>query len=325
MRARKSYAVVVIAAVLATGCGADEPDNGGAEVNAESAAAETAIVSSLGRVVEVDASDGSIIRQLLRMGDVDAAIGVPLDLAVDRERSILYVERAGDCASAIMSAPLVGGSDPLELVADDQVGTSTPRVSPDGSHLAYRLDTNVDDDACNDTDTIVVRDLENGAERRYALGAERIEWLGEQALLVERPNSSVPEVRRLDLDHAEGEIEFDSLPSVATGALLDAATHAGVTTIAVREPCSDPTISYCDAPLLIVDATNGGPQTRFRPPAGEWIATAELPDNGSVVEVMAGLQELDGDELPDTRQRRLVRARGDDVTVLLPDFSYVDW
>jgi hypothetical protein len=270
----------------------------------------TAFASTGNQVVEVDVADGRVLRTVATMGNAETAEDVPWELDSDWSRH-LYVTRNNMCRNDVVTVPFAGGSAvPAFSVRD----TTEPRISPDRTRIAARLDRTPDDGGCADTDAVIVRNIATGRERRYRAAANVLGWTSGDALLVEQGFDEQSTVLRLDLD--DGQVT--PLKPSLRGHLLDTTTRGATTYAAVVTPAGD---------VTVVDVADGSVQFRAGPFAGEDVVRGTLPSGGAPTMLLLVLQTArDPNAQTQAFVSRLVRVDTDATTTeLLRDVGGVAW
>ncbi|MEO1060849.1 MAG: hypothetical protein AAFZ07_05475 [Actinomycetota bacterium] len=256
------------------------------------------------RIVEVDVATGQVLRDLATIDLEASGIG---RLQVTPDRQAVYFTQGWEdswfsCESSLPVIQFVDASGgPSEPVA---VGNgASPRLSPDGSRLAYLAASRCVPDPQNPAnwvltplDTVVVRDLATGSEQRwtdtelagldaatlsYELLIETelrgLAWLGDDELVV--PGHRF---RAADLERTGDAAQFfgtEPFGSVVVG--WDAASGAVLVEEVVRDDAGETT----GANLVAVDPISGGRSVVATTPAGPWVfwGAFAVDDSGTAI------------------------------------------
>lgn|GEM_PF-1039546 len=201
-----------------------------------------------GGVVEIDASDGSVLRTI--------ASGRPgwwvYSVEVDGARGSVFYNESAECDDATLwQVPLVGG-EPKQVSRGME-----PAVSPDGRRLAFPVD-----DGCA-VSALVLHEIESGGERIWRdvpseyWGAEWAPDGQRLAVGVYSREAGVLDAEIRILDSQNRDAVFASSPMLTHGILEDSVIADGRWVLAVVRPCDHDADMECKDEVVTVDGDTG--------------------------------------------------------------------
>ena len=221
-----------------------------------------------GDVVEMDASDGSVLRTIVAADEEVHATSV----LVDRTRGRVFLQGDEGCDGegneTVWQVPIDGGSDPVRVTEAFE-----PSVSPDGEWLAAPRH----EDGCA-AGALVLHEIESGGERiwRDAPGEYgHAEWAPDGRRLavgVYAGGGGAPDGEIRVLDTQNRYATYADMPVLTRGFLRDSVVVDGRWILAVILRCDHEEDQECRDEVVTVDGDTGEQIDSF----GEWLWTEDV-------------------------------------------------